>query len=68
MILWLVSEAPPPTPKSKAKVFAKQLTKEDSEKAYLDSLFKNKQAEVDSDEDEERLRKRNALADVDDDW
>ena len=62
-----MSQAPPPTPKSKTQSYAKQLSKEDSEQQYLDSLFKNKQAEVDSDEDEERLRHRNAVAD-DDDW
>jgi hypothetical protein len=46
---------------------AKQLSEEESRQAYLDSLFKHKQAEVDSDEDDQRVKERDA-ADDDDDW
>jgi hypothetical protein len=44
----------------------KQMSEEENQKQYLDSLFKQKQDEVDSDEDDARLKKRD-LAD-DDDW
>lgn len=62
-----VSEAPPPPPRVKQQILAKQQSAEESQQAYLDSLFKHKQAEVDSDEDEQRVKERDA-ADDDDDW
>lgn len=52
--------------RAKQIVAAKQLTKEQEEKEYLDNLFKSKQAEVDSDEDIRRVQKRDDLED--DDW
>jgi hypothetical protein len=61
-----VSEAPPPGPRVKQQLMAKQMTEEESQQAYLDSLFKHKQAEVDSDEDEQRIKQRDL--DDDDDW
>lgn len=44
----------------------KQMTDEESQKQYLDSLFQQKQDEVDSDEDDMRLKRRDQLDD--DDW
>lgn len=45
---------------------AKQLSEEESQQQYLDNLFKHKQAEVDSDEDDRRVRERDTADD--DDW
>lgn len=61
-----MSEAPAAPVRAKQIVAAKQLTKEQEEKEYLDNLFKSKQAEVDSDEDIRRVQKRDDLED--DDW
>lgn len=62
----IVSQAPPPPPKTKQAVMKKQMTDEESQKQYLDSLFQQKQDEVDSDEDDMRLKRRDQLDD--DDW
>lgn len=42
------------------------MTEEESQKKYLDSLFLQKQDEVDSDEDDMRLKRRDQVDD--DDW
>ena len=44
----------------------KQMTDEESQKQYLDTLFQQKQGEVDSDEDDLRLKRRDEVDD--DDW
>lgn len=62
----LLSEAPPPAPRIKQQVAAKKLTEEQQQQQYLDDLFKSKQAEVDSDEDDLRVKKRDNIDE--DDW